>query len=239
MIEGPDARHLAVVRRAGSGDAIRVSDGRGRLIEARITSATPSRVEAAVAGDRHVPAPSPRVAVFLGLARGQKVDVVVRQLVELGVDALTVFQAGRSVARWDAGKASAARFRWAVIAREAAKQSHRAWLPDIIGPLPSAAATASALAQAQAATGGSAAFGLVAHPAAAVPVREALESIPARVGQVWLAIGPEGGLADDEVASFVAAGATSVTLGPQILRAETAPIVLASLVLFRLGRFDG
>lgn len=235
MIDGPDARHLAVVRRAAPGDLVRVSDGQGRVIEGRLAAVAPDRVEAAVVDDRHVARRRPRVGVYLGLAKGDKVDQVVRQLVELGVDAVTVFQAGRSVARWDQAKASAARFRWAVIAREAAKQSHRAWLPEISGPL----ASASAAAEVAASGPGGPACGIIAHPAASVPIRQALEAIPAGAAGVWLATGPEGGLAAAEVSGFVAAGGTAVTLGSQILRAETAPIVLASLVMFWLGNFDG
>lgn len=232
VITGPDARHLAVVRRAAPGEWVRVSDGRGRVIEARLDTVSATRVEATVVGDRRVETPRPEVQVYLGLAKGDKVDQVIRQLVELGVDAMTVFQAGRSVSRWDQARASSARFRWAVIAREAAKQSHRAWLPTVAGPLPSAAAASEAAAQLPA-------TGLVAHPQAAMPVREALGQLDAGTDRVWLAVGPEGGLSPDEVASFGAAGGMAVTLGTQILRAQTAPVVLASLTLYQLGRFDG
>ncbi len=210
-----------------------MSDGRGRVIEGRLDTVSATRVEATVVGDRRVETPRPGVQMYLGLAKGDKVDQVIRQLVELGVDAMTVFQAGRSVSRWDQARASAARFRWAVIAREAAKQSHRAWLPAVGGPLPSAAAAAEEAA-AQLPTAG-----LVAHPQAAMPIREAFGQLGAGTDRVWLAVGPEGGLSPDEVASFGAAGGMAVTLGTQILRAQTAPIVLASLTLYQLGRFDG
>src|SRR2546430_14769979 len=154
-IEGEDARHLAVVRRASPGDLVRIADGRGTIADARITSVTPAAVGAEVLQRTVTPAPSPRVEVHQGLAKGDKVDGVIRHLVEMGIDGVVVFEAGRSVARWDRARQAAAARRWATIAREAAKQSHRAWLPTVSGPLsvPDAAATAVRL-------------GLVAHPAA-------------------------------------------------------------------------
>lgn len=239
-IAGVDARHLAVVRRAHPGDAIVVSDGQGRLVEARLTSVAPAMVEAAVEADHRVPAPAPAVDVVQGLAKGEKVDQVIRQLVELGVDGVTVFEAGRSVAKWDPSRAAAAHDRWAAIAREAAKQSHRAWLPGIAGPV--ALGEAAARAGQGGGPGGGEALGLIAHPAARQTLRAILDAaVPAGPGsmprRVWLVIGPEGGLSDRELDAFVAAGGTPVSAGDQILRTETASIVLASLVLYWVGRF--
>ena len=156
-IEGEDARHLAVVRRASPGDLVRISDGRGTIADARLTSVTPAAVGAEVLTRTVTPAPSPRIEVHQGLAKGDKVDGVIRHLVEMGVDRIVVFEAGRSVARWDGARQAAAGRRWATIAREAAKQSHRAWLPVLAGPLPETEAAAAP------AGGG---LGLVAHPAA-------------------------------------------------------------------------
>jgi 16S rRNA (uracil1498-N3)-methyltransferase len=235
-IRGADARHLAVVRRAAAGDRIAVSDGRGRLVEARLAAVGAARIDAVALGERHVPRPVPRVEVFQGLAKGAKVDQVVRQLVELGVDAVSVFHAGRSVARWDAARAASAGDRWASVALEAAKQSHRAWRPEVTGPLDLEAAASRAAG---------AGTGLVAQPGAPIPVRAALDALedpgggrPALAG-LWLVIGPEGGLAPGEVSAFYASGARPVSFGDQILRTETASVVLASLVLYRLGRFGG
>ena len=262
VLGGADARHLAVVRRAAPGDAVRVSDGQGRVVEARLVSVTPSRVEAAIVSESRLPPPRPVVEVYQGLAKGDKVDGVVRQLVELGVDGIGVFEAGRSVARWEAAREAAAAARWATIAREAAKQSHRAWLPALLGPgpleemvahlgrlseapgdAPSRVAERTGLSEAPGdapsrvaeRTGWS--LGLVAHPAA--PRR--LGDVVSRwatdpPGKVWVAVGPEGGLADEELEAFAAAGAVPVSLGEQILRTETASVVVAALVLHHLGR---
>jgi len=229
-IEGEDARHLAVVRRASPGDLVRISDGRGTIADARLTSVTPASVGAEVLERTVTPAPSPRVAVHQGLAKGDKVDGVIRHLVEMGVDGIVVFEAGRSVARWDGARQAAAGRRWATIAREAAKQSHRAWLPVLAGPLPETEAAAAP------AGGG---LGLVAHPAAGSRLRDVLAdraAAPGGLESVWVVVGPEGGLSEDEVATFTAAGAVPVSLGPQILRTETASVVAAALVLYHFGR---
>src|SRR5437660_5850414 len=230
-IEGEDARHLAVVRRASPGDLVRISDGRGTIADARLTSVTPAAVGAEVLTRTVTPAPGPRVEALQGLAKGDKVDGVIRHLVEMGVDRIVVFEAGRSVARWDGARQAAAGRRWATIAREAAKQSHRAWLPVLDGPVPEADAAASASA--------GPGLGLVAHPAAGCRLRDVLEDrVPTPGGpeSVWVVVGPEGGLSEDEVATFAAAGAVPVSLGPQILRTETASVVAAALVLHHFGR---
>jgi 16S rRNA (uracil1498-N3)-methyltransferase len=225
-IEGEDARHLAVVRRACPGDLVHISDGRGTIVEARLTSVTPAAVGAEVLARTLTPAPRPRVVVHQGLAKGDKVDGVIRHLVEMGVDGIVVFEAGRTVARWDPARQAAAARRWATIAREAAKQSHQAWLPALSGPLTVAGAAAEGRG-----------LGLVAHPAAGSRLGDVLaERGPAVPEAVWVVVGPEGGLSDDEVAAFGAAGAVPVSLGPQILRTETASVVAAALVLQYFAR---
>src|SRR5256885_9118718 len=153
-IQGEDARHLAVVRRASPGDLVQISDGRGTTVAARLTSVAAGGVGAEIVDRTLTAAPSPPVVVHQGLAKGDKVDGVIRHLVEMGVDGIVVFEAGRSVARWDPARQAAAARRWATIAREAAKQSHRAWLPALSGPLPAADSASQGRA-----------LGLVAHPA--------------------------------------------------------------------------
>jgi 16S rRNA (uracil1498-N3)-methyltransferase len=216
------------VRRASPGDLVRICDGCGTIVEARLTSVAPGAVGAEIAGRTAVPAPAPRIEVHQGLAKGDKVDGVIRQLVEMGVDGIVVFEAGRSVARWDPARQAAAARRWSTIAREAAKQSHRAWMPTVTGPL-----------SVTAAAGAGRGLGLVAHPAAGSRLGDALASASCGPGApdcVWVVVGPEGGLSGDELAIFAAAGAVPVSLGPQVLRTETASVVTAALVLQYFGR---
>jgi 16S rRNA (uracil1498-N3)-methyltransferase len=198
-------------------------------VEARLTSVAPGGVGAEIVDRTLTPAPSPPVVVHQGLAKGDKVDGVIRHLVEMGVDGIVVFEAGRSVARWDGARQAAAARRWATIAREAAKQSHRAWLPTVSGPLSVSEAAAAAVG-----------LGLVAHPAAERRLGDVLahgsQPTAGAPESVWVVVGPEGGLSADEVATFAAAGALPVSLGPQILRTETASVVAAALVLHHFGR---
>ena len=100
----------------------------------------------------------------------------------------------------------------------------------LAGPLPGTEAAAAP------AGGG---LGLVAHPAAGSRLRDVLAdraAAPGGLESVWVVVGPEGGLSEDEVATFAAAGAVPVSLGPQILRTETASVVAAALVLYHFGR---
>lgn len=224
-VEGPDARHLATVRRARAGDRIHVSDGAGRVLEVRIVTVTLGRVEGEVVGERRVEPSRPRVAVFQALAKGAKLDIVVQKLVEIGVDEVVVFTAGRSVPRWDGERAGQALARWSAVALEASKQSRRAWLPQVEGPV-----------AAEQAAEGAARAGLSLMPEASA-TRRLREVLPVRAPEeVAVVIGPEGGLTPEEVGLFERHGALAVTLGPQILRTETAALVAVSLVLYHFRK---
>jgi 16S rRNA (uracil1498-N3)-methyltransferase len=225
VLRGGDAHHLTVVRRARPGDGVRVSDGAGVVVDGRVASVSRGTVEVERVAERRVPRPAPRVRVLQGLAKGARVDAVVQHLVELGADDVVVFTSGRSVPRWDAPKRAQMGARWAAIGREAAKQSRRPWLPRVSGPV--GAAEAAGLLAGDAA--------LLADEAGVIPLRDVLEDIDADAGRSVI-IGPEGGLTPVEHAAFRAAGAVPFSLGPQILRTETAALAAATLVLHHAGR---
>lgn len=223
-VEGPDAHHLTVVRRARPGDLIHVCDGRGRLVDARLRTLYPGRVQAEIVSERVLARREPSISVAQALSKAAKLDHVIQKLVELGVDEVVVFRAGRSVPRWAPDKTAKMRDRWESIAREAAKQSRRAFLPRVAGPLD---------AEEAAVTMGEAGVALIADEQATAPLRSALpERAPGRVG---LVVGPEGGLSREEVGRFAERGAIPVTLGTQILRTETAAVVVAALVMYHFG----
>ncbi|HVE76926.1 MAG TPA: RsmE family RNA methyltransferase, partial [Actinomycetota bacterium] len=207
-LSGDDARHLAVVRRAGEGELIKVSDGKGSIHQARLTSVARDLVTAEIVSTDQVAKNEPTVRVFQALAKGGKADSVIQKLVELGVDQITIFTSGRSVPEWDAAKSERMLDRWNEIARGAAKQSHRAWLPKVNGPL--------TLHEMLAALGSSALFG---DPDAGKRLRDAL---PAEAAEICLIVGPEGGFSEKEIRALEEKGAEGITLGPQILRTETA-----------------
>ncbi len=225
-LKGADAHHLCV-RRAKPGDLVHVGDGAGRLIDAVIETVEGVRATASIVKADYVDRPSPELTVFQGLAKSGKVDWVVEKLVELGVDEVAVFAAGRSVPAWDAAKGQAMRARWERVAYAASKQSRRAWLPTVTGPLNPAALLLRI--ESSPAT-------LVADPDADSSLRAVLMDL-GPVSGVAIVVGPEGGLSREEVGRMVDAGARPVSLGRQILRTETAGLALAAVVMHHLGRF--
>lgn len=218
-ITGDDAHHAARVLRIRSGEEITVSDGRGAVVRARVTSVTSLKLEADVSSRAHIEQPSPRVIVFPAMPKAGKLDAVIQKLTELGIDEIRPWFSQRSVVRWDAGKMAARTIRLRAIAREAAMQSRRAWLPEVAepGPLDNLPETTVVLDE-------SATTGLIA----------ALPSVAHRA--IGVVIGPEGGLAPGEVDLLIGAGARAVSLGSPILRTETAAVVGPALVLARYER---
>jgi 16S rRNA (uracil1498-N3)-methyltransferase len=223
---GPDAHHLRV-RRARQGDTIHVGDGRGRIAEAIIFTSTGAEVTATVREMKVVPPPATRLVVFQGLAKSGKVDWVVEKLVELGVDEIVVFSAGRSVPVWDDSKAKTVRLRWERVAYAASKQSERAWLPVVSGPLTRDELFARVRSMPAV---------LVADPQADLSLGAVLTDLrnPSEIGIV---VGPESGLSREEIGGLVDSGARPVSLGALILRTETAGLALSAVVMHHLQRF--
>ncbi|WP_136045716.1 RsmE family RNA methyltransferase, partial [Microbacterium sp. K41] len=130
-LTGAEAKHAAVVRRLRVGEAVTVGDGRGVWLTGVAEEVSPSRVEVRVQERAVSPSPSPRVVLVQALAKGDRDELAVQAACELGVDEIVPWQAGRSISRWEGPKAAKGRERWATIVREAAKQAHRAWVPEV------------------------------------------------------------------------------------------------------------
>jgi 16S rRNA (uracil1498-N3)-methyltransferase len=190
---GPEDRHhLERVLRLRSGAPITVGDGRGRFRPARLGPAVEPTGPVV-----DVPAAVPALTVGFALSKGDKPELVVQKLTELGIDRIVPFRAARSVVRWDDAKAAKAVERLRLVARSAAAQCHRPWLPQV--------AEVASLAD------------LLAEPGVAVVDRG---GGPLPAGTPTLLVGPEGGWEPGEVP----AGVTRVGLGAHVLRAETAAI---------------
>jgi 16S rRNA (uracil1498-N3)-methyltransferase len=226
----PDAAHyLRDVLRLVPGDAVEVFDGAGGVHDGRVLEG----FEALAVGPRR-DARTGGAAIWLlvALAKGEKVDLVVQKATELGVARVVPFAAARSVVRLEAEKGEERARRWRRIAEEAARQCGRADVPDVRVP----ATLEAALAQLP--PGFTA---LVFHPGgaplagAASPERA---EAPAERGYAAV-IGPEGGLTDDELRACDRAGAVRASLGPRVLRAETAAIVAVALLQARFGDLAG
>jgi 16S rRNA (uracil1498-N3)-methyltransferase len=218
-LTGDEARHLTAVLRARAGDPVSLADGSGVVWQARVV-ATGDPVRVALTHRQDVPVPRPRLTVVHALPKGRKLDEAVQRLSEVGVDRLVPVHSARSQVRLEGPKADKAVQRWRAVALAAAKQSRRARLLDV-------AAVGDWTASFVGATG------VVVWEEARVPLGEVAATWPADVDDVVLAVGPEGGLTDDEVR---ASGLPAALLGDTILRTETAALVAASVVLHRLGR---
>lgn len=235
-LTGAEAHHAATVRRVRVGEEVTVGDGRGAWLTGECVSVTPREVVMRVDARRDMPPPVPRVVLVQALAKGDRDELAVQAATELGVDAIVPWQAARSVSRWAEAKAEKGRARWATIVREAAKQAHRAWVPEI-EPL----TTTKQLAGRAAAS-----VMLVLEPSATDRLTEILGSPTGAdaSGEPWhggadvlLVVGPEGGIAPDELDALREAGARAVRLGDTVLRTSTAGPAALAAVSAALGRW--
>lgn len=221
-VGGEDGHHLARVLRLRAGEAVTAADGFGVWRPYRIADVTGTagvHLQATGAVERE-PVPSRHLAVAFALTKGDKPDLVVQKLTELGVDRIVPVLGERSVSRPGPDRAGPAVERWRRIAREAARQCRRATLPVVedLGPLAALAGHP----------------GLVVAERGGLPV-EALGVPPG--DEVLVVIGPEGGLADPEVEALKPWA--RLDLGPLILRAETAALASAALLATRRFGADG
>ncbi|MGC4000057.1 MAG: 16S rRNA (uracil(1498)-N(3))-methyltransferase [Anaeromyxobacter sp.] len=222
----PEARHyLRDVLRLAPGAAVELFDGAGGAWRATIDAA----FEQLTLGARREARPALRLTLLVALAKGEKLELVVQKATELGATDLFPFAAERSVVKLDGEKGEARAERWRRIAEEAARQCGRADVPRVAAPGPLEAAL-------QALPPGCAAF--VFHPGGQPLPPLSEEGGPGLVltpGGVAAVVGPEGGLTDREVEACERTGARRATLGPRILRAETAALVAAALLQSRYG----
>lgn len=196
-----------------------LGDGRGTLAHGMVVAVGKDTLTVRVHRWESVPRPSPTVTVAQALVKGDRGELAVELATEAGADAVLPWKAARCVVRWDDGPRGArALDRWRSTAAAAAKQSRRAWLPEVGEPLNTAqlAARCAELS----ATG----LALVLHESATDGLSGALAAAP-EVTELLLVVGPEGGVAEDELDALAGAGARPVRLGPEVLRASTAAAV--------------
>lgn len=200
ILEADDEHHLRRVLRLAPGSDVTAGDGAGRWRRCRLTDGTVLEVAGETVGDRR---PEPPITVAFALVNGERPELVVQKLTELGVDRIVPFVAGRSVVQWDPDRADRHIERWRAIARQAAMQCRRTILPEV-APV----ATFESVA---------------ALPGAALA--DASGTPPSLDLPVAL-IGPEGGWTPAEKA----AGLPIVRLGAHVLRAETAAITAGAVL---------
>jgi 16S rRNA (uracil1498-N3)-methyltransferase len=213
--------HLAKVLRVRSGDDLVVFAGDGYEYPASVESVSGSRVAVAIGEARAVDRESPlAVTLVQCIARADRMDVIVQKATELGVARIIPVQSRRSVVRLDAAQAESKAAHWRAIVVSACEQCGRNRLPvveaprrllDYLGTLP--AGGARLLLEARADTRRAAPIG----------------------GEVTVAIGPEGGLDEEEIEAFRLAGFQTTRLGPRVLRTETAAIAVLAYLQSRYG----
>ncbi|UIZ91702.1 16S rRNA (uracil(1498)-N(3))-methyltransferase [Corynebacterium sp. CNCTC7651] len=203
VLTGPEAAH-AHVKRIEPGEHIMLTDGSGLTVEVRVTRTSKSEVRGDVVGHAQVPAPSPRVTVVQAIPKSERAELAVDLAVQGGADAIVPWISHRTIARWPEAKQAKQVEKWNNQAVASAKQSRRAWVPQVREPV-----TTNQLAQltkdVQA---------LVLHEDATTPLRDVEFA-----DDIWLIIGPEGGIGEDELELI---GGTPVRLGPEVLRTASA-----------------
>lgn len=222
-IEGADARHIAGALRVAVGESLTLCDGAGGDYTATVIAiereAVTLTVETAVPS---VAEPTLAVTLYMGLPKGDKMELIIQKAVELGVTAIVPVVTARSIARVDGKDAVKKQQRYQRIAAEAAGQSGRGIIPAVEAPISWKQALARLAAENTLLCyeGGGAPIGTLVSPADTT---------------LSLVIGPEGGFDPAEVAAVTAAGGRVATLGPRILRCETAPLAALAVIMEKSG----
>ena len=219
LVDGAEGHHAVTVRRLRAGERVVVADGLGGGVRGEVVAAGKEglrvRVDEVLTETRR----PVRLVVAQALAKGDRAELAVEMLTEVGVDEVVPWQAARSVARWSADRVERGLGKWRSTAREAAKQSRRLRVPEVSTPV-----TTKALAARVAAAD----LTVVLHEEAEISV--AAVPLPAG-GEVVVVVGPEGGITPEELAVFEEAGARTVRVGDHVLRTSTAGVgALAALL---------
>lgn len=224
-VEGDEAHHAVAVRRLRVGESVVLTDGLGTTVVGSVAATGKRLFTVTVASASSTSAAEPAFTVVQAIPKGDRGELAVEVLTEIGVATIVPWAAARCVAVWRGERAAKALARWRATAREAAKQARRSWLPTVAAPA-STDDVVSLIASAD--------LAVVLHEDASV----SLASLPVPAsGAVLVVVGPEGGLTDDEVAAFVDAGAQSVRLGAEVLRTSTAGVAAVAALLARSGRW--
>ena len=226
VLSGAEGRHASTVRRLRPGERADVGDGAGLVVECVVAAHSGDGLELAVRARREVPRPDPLITVVQAIPKGDRGELAVEEMTEVGVDRIVPWAAARCVPVWQGTRGERSLAKWRTTAREAAKQSRRAWIPEVTG-------TASVREVCQAIT--EAACAIVLEPGAAA----SLGRLPLPdSGDLLIVVGPEGGITEHESAAFRQAGATACRLGPTVLRTSTAGTVAAAVLLSRSARWS-
>jgi 16S rRNA (uracil1498-N3)-methyltransferase len=216
-LDGPEGHHAADVARLKAGQELLLGDGLGGTARAVVVAAGRGQLHLSIVERWYRRPPDPRLVIAQGIAKGDRGELAVQAMTEAGADEIVPWLAARSVAVWRDEKPLQ---RWRSTAREAAKQARRAWLPQV----PPAVATAVLAPRVTFVLDGDA------------RARLSTVDVPS-TGDVVLVVGPEGGIAPEELTVFEASGAVPVRLGDTVLRTSTAGVAALAVLSARLNRW--
>jgi len=225
VVEGDEAHHAVAVRRLRVGEEVALTDGLGTTAVGRVSSTGKRVFEVAVGTVERQPSPRPAITVVQALPKGERGELAVEVLTEIGVARIVPWAASRSVAVWKGERAERSLARWRATAREAAKQSRRAWFPEV-APMASTAEVVELIRRAG--------TSVVLHEEGARRLGDV--TLPGE-GEAVVVVGPEGGVAPEELTAFEQAGAVTVRLGAEVLRTSTAGLAAVAALLSRTPRW--
>ena len=223
-LDGDEGRHAATVKRMREGEVIHLCDGQGTRAIASVVKVHKNSLDLSIDQFTFEEAPEPRFVVVQALAKGERAELAVEMLTEVGADAIIPWRAEHSIGKWDSVDKGLEK--WRRTSRESAKQSRRAWIPEISN-LKSTAEVCELMSQAQSI--------FVLHESA----DQALAACAIREqGTIMIVVGPEGGISPDELAAFSAAGARVVHMGASVMRTSTAGAIAVGGLLMRSQRWS-
>ena len=223
-LDGDEGRHAATVKRMREGEVIHLCDGQGTRAIATVVKVHKHSLDLTIDQFTFEEAPEPRFVVVQALAKGERAELAVEMLTEVGADAIIPWRAEHSIGKWDSVEKGLEK--WRRTSRESAKQSRRAWIPEI-SKLKSTAEVCELMSQAQSV--------FVLHESA----DQALAACAIREqGTIMIVVGPEGGISPDELAAFASAGARVVHMGASVMRTSTAGAIAVGGLLMRSQRWS-
>lgn len=238
-VHGEELKHLSRVLRLRVGDPVVVFDGQGWEYQGNITALAEDGALVKIETATYLPVESPlQLWLVQGIPKGDKMEWIIQKTTELGLFGVIPWAASRSVVKLEGKKKTEREERWRKIALEAAKQCRRALVPEVTGVM-GLKSFLESLPQNY--------LLLVPWEEGGQPLKNVLGEARKANGEgsagnsrpVYLVIGPEGGIAEEEVALIREYGGIAVTLGPRILRTETAGLISAALALYELGDLGG
>ena len=230
IIEGEDVKHISKVLRCRIGEELEVCDNNNNEYICEITNIDKNQVELNIVEKVDIQRESDlKIKVYQGLPKGPKMEMILQKLTEVGVDEIILVQTKRTVVKVDDKKEDKKLERWERIIYEAAKQSKRGKLPTLRGVLTFKEALADMKEND---------FNIAPYENEKTKsIKQAIKGV--NINNIGIFVGPEGGFEETEIEAIEDIGGQSVSLGPRILRTETASLVASSIVLYELSDLGG